>query len=104
MNTLKFNKKYYETIANGKKTQTLRNKNKRLKVDETVKAVFSGTDKELTIRITNTGYKQFKYLNNDDAELEGYENLEELKKDLLSIYVLLDQFDRLWYYQFELIK
>ena len=104
MNTLKFNKKYYEAIASGKKTQTMRNKNKRLRVDETIRAVFPGTDKELTIRITNTGYKQFKYLNDEDAELEGFDNLEELKNDLLDIYPLMDFMTRLWWYQFELIK
>ena len=103
INLLKFNKEYYPLILKGEKTQTLRNKNKRLTVNETVKAIFPGTDHELLIRITNTGYKQFKYLDEEDAKREGYQSLKELKKDLLDIYPLMIWSDRLWYYRFEVV-
>jgi len=103
INLLKFNKEYYSAIINGEKTQTLRKNNKRLQEDEIVKAIFPGTDNECRIQITNTGYKQFKHLNDEDAELEGYNSLDELKKDLLKIYPRLDQFDRLYYYRFKVI-
>lgn len=103
INLLKFNKEYYQSIIGGVKTQTLRKNNKRLQVDEIVKAIFPGTTNECKIQITETGYKQFKYLNEEDAELEGYNNLEELKKDLINIYPRLDGFDRLYYYRFKVV-
>lgn len=100
---LKFNKEYYEPIIKGIKTQTIRKSNKRLRVDETVKAVFNGTDKDVKIRITNAGYKQFKYLDDEDAEREGFSSLKELKDTLMKIYPLLDPMTRIYYYRFEVI-
>ena len=90
-------------IKKGIKTQTIRNKNKRLSEEEIVKAIFPGTEKELLLKITGTGYKQFKYLNDEDSKLEGYTNLEELKKELLYIYPSLDKLDRLYYYRFKVV-
>ena len=101
---LKFNKEYYKRIINGEKTQTLRKNNKRLKNGETVKAIFPGTDNECMIQITDTGYKQVKYLNDEDAYNEGYESLNDLKTDLCKIYPILDSMTRLYYYKFKLIK
>ena len=103
INLLKFNKQYYQLIIDGVKTQTIRKSNKRLQVDEIVKAIFPGTDHECEIRITDTGYKQFKYLTLEDAELEGYETLEELKETLLKIYPRLDNFDRIYWYRFKVV-
>lgn len=103
INLIKFNKEYYKSIIDGIKTQTLRKHNKRLKEEEIVKAIFPGTEKECYIQITNTGYKQFKYLNDEDARLEGYKTVDELKKALLKIYPRLDNFDRLYYYQFKVV-
>lgn len=103
INLLKFNKEYYQNIIKGVKTQTLRKNNKRLKENEIVKAIFPGTDHEIKIQITSTGYKQFKYLDKEDAENEGYNTVEELKKDLLKIYPILDDFDRLYYYKFKVV-
>ena len=103
INLLKFNKEYYNNIIDGIKTQTLRTSNKRLQVDEIVKAIFPGTELECIIRITDAGYKQFKYLNDEDAKLEGYDSLQDLKSDLTTIYPRLDAFDRLYYYRFEVV-
>lgn len=103
LNLIKFNKEYYQPISDGIKTQTIRKNNKRLNVDEIVKAIFPGTDNELLIKITDAGYKQFKYLNEEDARLEGYDNLNELKEALLKIYPRLDNFDRIYYYRFEVV-
>ena len=44
INLIKFNKKYYQSIIDGIKTQTLRTSNKRLLEDESVKAIFPGTE------------------------------------------------------------
>ena len=103
---IKFKKEYYNNIISGHKTQTLRIARKRLDVQENeiCKAIFPGTKLECKIRITKIGYKQFKSVDEEDAQLEGYDNLEELRKDLKKIYPLLDWWDRLYYYRFELIK
>lgn len=103
INLIKFNKEYYEPIKNGLKTQTIRKHNKRFRVNEKVKAVFSGTDKELLIQVTDTGYKQFKFINEDDAKREGYENINDLKNALLDIYPLLDNMTRIYYIRFKVI-
>lgn len=103
INLIKFNKEYYKSIINGIKTQTLRKSNKRLQEEEIVKAIFPGTENECYLKITNTGYKQFKYLNEEDAKLEGYKTLKELKKDLLKIYPSIDALTRLYYYQFKVV-
>ena len=103
---IKFKKEYYNNIINGKKTQTLRTARKKLDVQEnqTVKAIFPGTTKEALIHITKIGYKQFKSVDQEDAEREGYETLKELREDLKKIYPLLEPFDRLYYYRFEFIS
>ena len=103
---IKFKKEYYNNIVNGKKTQTLRMARKRLDVheDQTVKAIFPGTTKEILLHINKIGYKQFKSVDQEDAEREGYKTLRELREDLKKIYPLLEQFDRLYYYRFEFIS
>ena len=103
MKTLKFDKKYYLPILNGDKTQTLRKNNKRLKEGEVVKAIFPGTRMECKIRITKTGYKQFKYIDKEDAKREGYHEISELKNSLLKYYPLMGRFDRLYYYRFKIL-
>ena len=100
---LKFDKKYYQMIVDGVKIQTLRNKNKRLVEGEIIKAIFPGTDLEIMLKITSVGYKQFKYLDEEDAELEGYSNVDDLKKELLEFYPLLGSFDRIYMYRFEVV-
>lgn len=103
INLIKFNKKYYQNIIDGVKTQTIRKNNKRLQENEIVKAIFPGTELECKIQITDTGYKQFKYLNEEDAELEGYDNLNDLKNDLIKIYPTLDALTRIYYYRFKVV-
>ena len=100
---LKFNKKYYADIISGIKTQTIRKHNKKFKDDEIVKAIFPGTDKECFIKITRSGYKQFKYLNDDDAKREGYKSVTELKSELLDIYPLLDAMTRIYWIRFKVV-
>ena len=100
---IKFNKKYYPLIRDGYKTQTMRLARKRLDVREgdIVHAVFPGIDEKVKIQIQKIGYKQFKSINPDDAEREGYDSITDLKNDLLKIYPLISKFDRLYYYIFE---
>ena len=103
---IKFLEKYYYPILDGVKTQTMRIASKRLDVNEgdIVTAVFKGTDKTLTLKITKIGYKQMKSITLDDALHEGYHEVSELKNDLLKIYPNINRWDRLYYYQFELIQ
>ena len=102
---IKFHKKYYSLIRDGVKTQTLRLAHKRLDVHEgdIVTVVFPGIDETLKIHIHKIGYKQFKSITLEDALCEGFENLSDLKNELLSIYPLMNKFDRLYYYKFEVI-
>ena len=103
MKTLKFDKKYYLPILIGDETQTLRKNNKRLQEGEIIKAYFPGTGLSCKIRITKTGYKQFKYLNDVDAKREGYETLDELRGELMKFYPTIDKFDRLYWYRFKVL-
>lgn len=102
---VKFLRKYYPLIRDGVKTQTLRLARKRLDVREgdIVSAIFPGSEDVLNIKILKIGYKQFKSLTLDDAKREGYNCLAALKNDLYKIYPMINQFDRLYYYQFMVI-
>ena len=102
---IKFDKKYFKLIKNGSKTQTLRLARKRLDVqeDSIVKAIFPGIPETLKIHIHKIGYKQFKSITLEDALCEGFESITDLKNELIRIYPLINKFDRLYYYQFEVI-
>ena len=104
MKILKFNTQFYNDIINGKKTQTLRKSNKRLVEDELVKAVFNGTDKECTLKITKSDYKRFGDLTAEDAELEGCSSLDELKEILYKLYPRISNLQRLYYYRFVVVE
>ena len=103
---VKFKKEYYSLIKDGVKTQTLRLARKRLDVQEgsIVTAVFPGISETLKIHIHKIGYKQFKSITLEDAVREGFESITDLKNELMKIYPLINKFDRLYYYQFEVIS
>lgn len=103
---VKFKKEYFPLIRDGIKTQTLRLARKRLDVREgdIVTAVFPGISETLKIHIHKIGYKQFKSITLEDAVREGFESVTDLKNELMKIYPLINKFDRLYYYRFELIK
>lgn len=102
---IKFHKKYYLQMLNGDKTQTMRLARKRLDVNENdiVTATFPGFNKTLKIKILKIGYKQAKSITDEDAKLEGYDDIMSLKNELTNIYPLINQFDRLYYYRFKVI-
>ena len=103
---IKFKKEYYPLIREGIKTQTLRKPNSRLDVHvgDVVLAVFPGIYDVVKIKITMVGYKQFKSINGDDALLEGFDSIADLKNDLLKIYPELNDYNRLYYYRFEVVE
>lgn len=103
MKEMKFNKEYYMPILTGEKTQTMRKSRKRVRKGDIVRCIFTGTDMTCKVKITDMGYKQFKYINDKDAELEGFASADELKEALLKIYQRLDKFDRIYYYRFKCI-
>lgn len=102
---VKFKKEYYPLIRDGLKTQTLRIARKRLDVREGdfVNAIFPGIPEKFIIQINKIGYKQFKSITLDDAKREGFDSIADLKNELLKIYPLINRFDRLYYYQFEVV-
>ena len=103
---IKFKKEYYPLIRDGIKTQTLRNPTKRLDVNigDVVLAVFPGINDTVKIKITQLGYKQFKSINMNDALLEGFDSITDLKNELLKIYPELNDYNRLYYYRFEKVE
>ena len=103
MKILKFDKKYYMPILAGEKTQTIRKNKKRVRPGEVVQAVFPGTNMECKLKILKMGYKQFKFIDENDAEREGFDSLEELQSELLRIYPRLDNLTRIYWYQFKCI-
>ena len=106
MEQIKFKKEYYTLMRDGKKTQTMRLARKRLDVQEgnVALAVFPGIPETLKIKITLVGYKQFKSIGLDDAVREGFESVADLKNELLRIYPIINKWDRLYYYQFEVVR
>ena len=104
MTVIKFRKEFYQQIKDGVKTQTLRTPQHRLEVvpGDFAACVFPGTKEQLFVTIIDVGYKYFKTLNDEDARLEGFDSVNELKKVLLDIYPTLDNHNRLYYYRFRL--
>ena len=105
VDTVKFHKKFYKQIKDGVKTQTMRLARKRLDVHEgdVVTAIFPGISETLKIKIIKIGYKQLKSTDMDDALMEGYTGVDELRDDLRTFYPNITRFDRLYYYRFELL-
>ena len=103
---VKFNPEYYDDILEGRKTQTMRIPPKRWEVEkgDMVCAEFPGREDKLLLTILDKGYKKFGNINDEDAQREGFENADELKKALQEIYKehykLLD-YNWIYYYRFE---
>ena len=102
MVAIKFKQEYFSKIKSGSKTQTLRTPTHRIDVvpGDFAVCVFPGLEDKIFITITDVGYKYFKDLDIDDANREGFNSVEELKKTLLEIYPTLDNSNRLYYYRF----
>ena len=103
---IKFKDEYFDPIVNGFKTQTMRLPNKRIDVNpgEQVIGVFKNKQ-DVLLKIRKTGYKYFKSINDYDAQLEGFDSADELKKELLEIYKdyhIIDN-NRFYYYRFEFL-
>lgn len=103
MTAIKFRPEFFELIKNGSKTQTLRRPSGRIDVvpGDFAACVFDGLDDVIYVTITDVGYKMWKTLTDDDAQREGFEDVDELKRCLLKIYPDVNFWDRFYYYRFE---
>lgn len=102
MVAIKFKPEYFSKIKSGSKTQTLRTPPHRIDVvpGDFAVCIFPGMKDKIFITITDVGYKYFRNLDIDDANREGFNSVNELKKALLEIYPTLDNSNRLYYYRF----
>lgn len=102
MTVIKFKKRFYQSIKDGIKTQTLRIPQKRLdlKKYDFATCIFEDCPEQIYVTITDVGYKYWQSLNEKDAEMEGFESVDELKKFLLSVYPNVPAWGRLYYYRF----
>ena len=65
--------------------------------------MFPGTLNVIALLITKKGYKQFKNIDDDDAKREGFNTADELKMELKNIYPHLEDYNRIYYYQFVVV-
>lgn len=85
MKKIMFKREYLELIKSGKKTQTIRNwKNITLKIGEMVEAT-NFKDKVLIV-INSINKKQFSDVTEQEAILDGFESLKELKEEIYKFY------------------
>ena len=100
---IKFKKEFYPLIRGGVKTQTLRRPSGRLDVvpGDFAACVFEDCPEKIFVTITDVGYKMWKTLNDEDAKLEGFGSLHDLKMCLLQIYPNIQPWDRFYFYRFE---
>ena len=66
-----------------------------------IAATFPGTLNVIALCILKKGYKTFKNINDDDAKREGFNCADELKEELMCIYPHLEDYNRIYYYQFK---
>jgi uncharacterized protein YqfB (UPF0267 family) len=74
---------FHDLVKDGTKTQTIRYGRRDYPLGD---AVFEGEYMPTNIEITELVYKKFKNLTFEDAELDGFNTLEELQTVLLDFY------------------
>jgi len=101
MTAIKFKKEFFKPIKNGVKTQTLRRRRLDVVPGDFAVCVFEDCPEKIFVTITDVGYKMWKTLNVEDAKLEGFGSLHDLKMCLLQIYPNIQPWDRFYFYRFE---
>ncbi len=86
---LKFRRKYKDKIVSGEKTSTIRLET-RLKPGDTV-LVIAGSETIGTAKILGVTDRKFKDLTEEDAGLDGFRSLQELRAELKDIYGPLNE-------------
>lgn len=74
-----------------------------VQINDCIPCVFKDLKDNMLLEITDFGYKNFNALTENDARECGFNNVSELKKELLDKYVTLDNYSRLYYYTFIVI-
>lgn len=86
MLSIRFRTKYKPLILSGQKRGTVRKGRwNRYQRGQTVEADFSDHSK-LSIVITAVTHKKFSELSEEDANRDGFENLEQLHQEIIGIY------------------
>ena len=95
----------YTDVKNGRVNMLFTVYDNRLPVhvNDCIPCVFHGLKDSMLLEITGSGYTDFGKLSDDDAYACGFNNVGELKKDLLGKYPTLDNVSRLYYYIFTVI-
>lgn len=100
---LKFNTKFLGPILSGEKTQTIRATQKDIEKYSTVTATFTDSNMTCRLFITHRGGKFYKDLTLADAYREGYNNLDDLRSELMEIYPSIHKYTPLYYYRFKVV-
>jgi len=87
-----------EAVRCGNKTSTIRAGRKNI---EEGLLVLESAQTLLLVRITGVTYKRFRSLTNEEAKKDGYNSIDELKKELRSIYPALGDNSFLTLVEFE---
>lgn len=101
--TIKFHNKFLGAILARDKVSTIRTKPFDFKIDGIVLAKFTDTNMVVKIVIVDMGTKRFKDLDLEDAYMEGYNNLQDLKDELENIYPHIKPRTRIYYYRFAVV-
>lgn len=93
---------YAEKLLKGEKKTTIRKGVVKPKYNELI--VHAGGRPIAKVRITNVYHKKLKELSDYEAKLDGYESLDELLKDLRSVYGDLSKDDYVTVIEFEVVQ
>lgn len=85
MKKILFKRKFLDLIISGKKTQTIRNwKNTKIQIGEVVEA--TNIKDGVNIIINSINKKKFSEVTEEEAILDGFQSLKELKEEVSKIY------------------
>jgi len=95
-----FKPEYFDLIALGKKTSTIRKGRKQYKAN-TIVVLKSGSGRELSGLITRVLYIPFRELTSTMAKNDGFDTLNALKDALMEIYKEIEDTDMMTVIEFE---
>ena len=96
--SLRLRPEFLEAVRCGRKSSTIRAGRKNVEQDLLVLESKQGS---LLVRITRVTYKRFKSLTDEDARKDGYGGVDQLEKELRSIYPTLGNNSFLTQIEFE---
>lgn len=81
-----FHTERMEKIFNGEKLATVRQGRREYPLGEVICQETNNEDNFVKLNIKTISYKRFKDLDDDDAYIDGYADVEDLRQVLWSIY------------------